>query len=341
LAINARENDMKIATDIRIAAILALTGLLGAPSGCRQAPSTGTHGDPPPASRSSALDAAHADYLEGNFLGVTQRIRDVLTDAHADALARENALELLEKAYGTQNGTLPSDWTLPEGFEGIQYKQIRRSDPDGAGFEFLLSGRVKDPSRFTGLELRRWPDEVLLQRGTRGTWSATPDDDGWWYFSLESGDVASLPAPGVFTVRLAMSDGTTTEGWFVGDRLVASDTPVLSTPAPSEAIRGDHPTVRWEPFRSPEMAPFERRTLSVWLSRRGDDGNYASPWSLWQADPGERSDVKIGLPGQGGPEVALRAGDYHVSLTYGEWRKLGPIQLMRMARRAQGFHLAP
>src|SRR5207249_4010906 len=124
---------------------------------CRTSPSISD--DPAPSPRSTALDAAHAAYLQGNFLAMAQRIRDVLTDVKADPLARENALGLLEKAYEEQDGKLPADWKLPRGFEVIRYHELRASEVDGVRYSIALMGLIDDASRITSMELRRWPDE--------------------------------------------------------------------------------------------------------------------------------------------------------------------------------------
>src|SRR4051794_10682473 len=74
---------------------------------------------PPPAAASApgALQAAHDAYLEGDFLAVGDRVRDVLLDARSSELVKENALELLDKAYEVQKGKLPLRFVLPPGFE--------------------------------------------------------------------------------------------------------------------------------------------------------------------------------------------------------------------------------
>ena len=69
---------------------------------------------PSAAATPGALEAAHKAYLEGDFTGMTERIRDVLLDPSAGALAKENAYELLDKAYEAQGGTLPSTTKLSE-----------------------------------------------------------------------------------------------------------------------------------------------------------------------------------------------------------------------------------
>src|SRR5688572_12268887 len=263
--------------------LLLFVSIAVAVTSCRSSGPNDNAPPPVPADHASALEAAHQKYLEGDFLAMTQRIRDVLADPKSDVLVRENALELLEKGYESQAGVLPTDWKLPSGFEGMSYKQIRTSNPEDGHFGFLLSGRMADPSRVDGLELRRWPDELILdKRGGRGKWSTMKDDDGLFYFALEVEDRDALPAPGLFTMRLSLVDGTVVEGWFIVDRLISSETPTVIAPALHGTSAGPNPTLRWQPFRSPEYASFERRVLSIWVSSRDSGGNHDEVWSIWQ-----------------------------------------------------------
>ena len=78
----------------------------------------------------TALDAAHKAYLEGDFAAVGARARDVLLDPSASAPARENAFELLDKAYETQGGALPGA-EPPPGYGGLQYAYFRIRTPHG------------------------------------------------------------------------------------------------------------------------------------------------------------------------------------------------------------------
>jgi hypothetical protein len=315
--------------------------LLALVPACRSSAPTDS-APPPPEERTTALEAAHVEYLQGDFLAMTKRIRDVLADPKSDALVRENALELLEKGYESQAGVLPTDWKLPAGFEGMSYKQIRVANPEDGHFSFLLSGRMDDPKRVDGLELRRWPDEVLLdKRAGIGKWASMRDDDGLHYFALEIEDRDALPAPGLFTMRLSLVDGTVVNGWFIVDRLTSSETPTMIAPVLHGSATGPNPALRWQPFRSPEYAPFEKRVLSLWVSTREADGNHKDVWSIWQSNPGERTEAIIGKKGEGGAEVALRPGDYWASITFAELRKLGPLHLMRMSRRNHPFHVVP
>jgi hypothetical protein len=73
-----------------------------------------------------ALDAAHKAYLDGDFIAVTERIRDVLLDPSSGELAKENAYELLDKAYEVQGGKLPSVFKPPPDSSGSTSRAVAR-----------------------------------------------------------------------------------------------------------------------------------------------------------------------------------------------------------------------
>lgn len=286
-----------------------------------------------PVLRVPALTAAHNAFLEGDQLTMVKRVRDVLADKSADPMAKDNARELLEKAYETTSGKLPSDWTLPSGFEPIAYKQVRQEKEDGPQLRVRLDGRVDDVKRLKGLALLRGTEVLLDSQANIGRYFAGgPDADGMIYFSLESRDLQAYPEPGIMTLRLTLADGSVTEGWFIADRLASSASPVITEPGDSVSMKSANPTVKWLPFRSPEGAPYEHRNLILWLSRRNDDGSYANAWSSSSA-AGDRTDARLGGP------AGLADGDYALDLVYDESRRFGPMKLVRRSSRVVSFHV--
>jgi hypothetical protein len=152
---------------------------------------------------------------------------------------------------------------------------------------------------------------------------------------LELRRVDALPEDGIFTLRLELDDGTSSEGWFIGHALKSSASPELRTPASSASLSDPNPLVSWVPFRSPEYAPFEHRTLNVYLDREG-----GSPlmWNFWTGEPGELAAVRAGAH-PGAPRVSLEAGDYWLSVTAAEIRSFGPIRLARGSQTVEPFHI--
>src|SRR5205085_10148909 len=95
------------------------------------APAPGPEPAPPPpnAPAPSSLDAAHEAYLRSDWLTMNDRLRDVLVDRSSTELVRENALELLDKAYEASKGKLPSRFELPPGFAVIKLGSKRGKHP--------------------------------------------------------------------------------------------------------------------------------------------------------------------------------------------------------------------
>lgn len=315
--------------------LLALTVLV---SGCKSSPISEDIQEP--VLRAPALTSADNAFLEGDYVTMGKRVKDVLVDKDVDSMAKDNARELLEKAYEATNGKLPADWALPAGFEPIAYKQVRVDQPDGPRLRVRLDSRVDDAKRIKDLVLRRGTEVLLDMHAPSSKWYAgAPDRDGLVYWSLESRDLPSFPEPGLMTLRLTLADGAVTEGWFVSDRLASSATPFVTEPQDSASVKTGHPVLKWLPFRSPENTSYERRGLIIWLSRREDDGSYSNPWRSFGTYP-DRTEATIGAGGEGSPEVELPNGDYLVDVTYDESRRFGPMVLGRRSTRRLSFHVA-
>jgi hypothetical protein len=110
---------------------------LAALAGCTDGANTSARKDAPTSRAPGSLEAAHKAYLESDFLTVTERIRDVLLDPSSSHLAKENAYELLDKAYEAQSGTLPSTYKLVEPLGGPT--PVRTHPHDGSEWS-VLSG---------------------------------------------------------------------------------------------------------------------------------------------------------------------------------------------------------
>src|SRR4051812_40811010 len=123
--------------------------MMGLAMGC-----SSTSGNPESTTRAAAapivpasLSAAHKAYLDGDLLGLGDRIHDVLLDPTASSLVRQNAFELLEKAYETNGGKLPSRFQLPAGYSSIQLGYFHIGTPSGPHYEIHIRGLARDASR--------------------------------------------------------------------------------------------------------------------------------------------------------------------------------------------------
>jgi hypothetical protein len=316
--------------------VLALTGVVSA-AGCKTTPTTEDLS--PTVLRVPALSAAHVAFLEEDRLTMVKRVKDVLADNDADPMAKDNARELLEKAYEVTGGKLPADWSLPSGFEPIRYRPIHLELADGPRLRVQLEGRVDDQKRIKAMVLARGSEVLIDWQVHVGRHVTYVDKDGMTYFFLESPDLPAFPEPGIMTLRLTLADGSVTDGWFINDHLGSTASPVITEPSDSGSVASAHPTVKWLPFRSPENVQFEKRELTLYLTRREDDGTYTNPWRLWGGSP-DRTEAHIGAAGEGVPEVELPNGDYDLGVTYDESRRFGPMLLVRRSTRNVSFHVS-
>jgi hypothetical protein len=295
---------------------------------------------PPPATVSTpgTLQSAHDAYLEGDFLALGERVRDVLLDTRSNDLVKENAMALLDKAFETQKGSLPSRFVLPPGFEGIKYGVVRGLSGQSQFFHVFLYGHTRDASHLKSVSVRRLPDEVLLDSTAdsgKGSFKLKHDKPGYDTFVVER-VMTSLPSDGVLSLRFDLDDGTSPEGWFISRSQSSSATPEIRTPLSSTSIKDVHPVVSWVPFRSPEYKPFEFRTLSVYVSMDGADG---VSWDIWMQNYGELGQVKVGDQPPAA-KTSLIPGDYWLNITCGEGRMFGPVAMTRESRTVAPFHVA-
>jgi hypothetical protein len=313
---------------------LALAGCTGSGSG---ASNTDTRKEPTPASVPSGLEAAHKAYLDGDFVAMTSLVRDVLVDASSSRLVKENAYELLEKAYEAQGGRLPSAFKLPEPFQGgMQYANVRATGPNGPSYSVFVRGPVHDASRIKGLTVTKLPNEIILDKQSgKGRFQIKHDTPGFEDFNLDSGRIDALPGDGVFTVHIELDDGQVIENWFIVHALAASASPELRSPVSAQSFSDPHPEIRWVPFRSPESRPFEKRNLGIYVSNETLD---TVAWDFWVGEPGELGSVRIG-DHAGADKTALGPGDYWMMLGTSEERMFGALRLIRGGRATTSFHV--
>lgn len=294
---------------------------------------------PAPAAPSTpaALEAAHNAYLEGDWVALGERVRDVLLDPSTSGLVKQNAYELLDKSYEATKGALPTSYPLPPGFMDLQYGAISGSTVHGPYSQIWVRGRARDASHLVGLTLRRLPDGApILDKATgKGSFDLRDEEPGSKDFVLELKKIDTLPPDGVYVIRLELDDGSSTDAWFIMHGLRSSGSPEVTTPQSSTSLSDPNPVVRWVPFRSPEYAPFEHRTMNVWLMREGTPD---WTWNFYTYEPGELAAVRIGAH-PGTTQTTLTPGDYWLAVTAGEVRKFGPVRLNRNSQTAVPFHV--
>lgn len=293
---------------------------------------------PAPTNAPSALQAAHEAYLSGDSTAMGERIRDVLLDPTSGELAKENAFELLDKAYDAQKGALPSRSVLPAGFENMKLGVMHGQGPNAPyGTIYLYVQAVEGTgAHVTEMSVRRLPGEVLLDlRSARGKLAIRRNRPGFEDLVLEVTGVESPPADGVYAIRIAVDDGRLFDGWVIARGMASTATPEVLSPTPSISFSDPNPELRWTPFTSPQYAPFEQRTLSVYVH---DEGNHKAAWDYWLASPGSLSTVRVGNH-PAAPKTTLSPGSYWFSLTASEERKFGPVRLARSSQTGVPFNV--
>lgn len=314
---------------VRSTLALIVSSALFACSGTQSSPADHTAGGPEPTA-APGLAAAHEAYMAGDFVAVGERIRDVLLDPASGQLAKDNALELLDKAYEAQKGKLPSAFAFPADVGGLEFGTMNGAHRYGTYREIHLWTRVRNglAARITNITVRRLPDNDVLLDLASGRGKLRPvrhERPGWEDVVLSSVDLDRLPTSGVFSIRVEVDHAALFDTWFVANKLAATAMPEISSPAPAAVVSDNHPVIQWTPFRSPEWGPFDQRRLSVWV---GDPKTNEQAWSLWQGEAGELSRVRIG-DFEGAPKKALAPGSYWLTVTGGETRSFGPISIDR------------
>lgn len=293
----------------------------------------------PPAQATPALQAAHTAYLEGDFIAMSERIRDVLVDPASSELARENAFELLDMGYEINKGKLPARNVLPPGFEFLKYDVGRWQSPHGVAFRINLRGRARGATRIANVTVKRLPDQVILDKASgRGKFRTEPEEPGTEDFVIDSGNIDVLPTDGVYTVHLDREDGTSWDGWFIGRSLAPSASPELVTPTALPVSFSEvNPRLVWKPFRTPQYRPFEHRTLGIYVAKEPNGG---TAWDYWTGAPGETGEATIG-DHPDAPKTKLAPGEYWMMLSGGEERTFGPIRVVRGGSTVGSFHVVP
>lgn len=294
-----------------------------------------------PAGATPALTGAHEAYLAGDFVAMGERLREVLLDPNSSDLAKQNAFELLEKAFEVQGGSLPSAFRPPAGISGIQYACRRFTSAGGRPtFQIRVAGTSKDASQIVGLTVRHAAGGLVMDKQTgQGAFAIRHDPfvqrRGLEEFVIDSPALDVPPADGVVSLRLELRDGTVSEGFLIAHGLGAMASPTIVSPAPAESIGDPNPLVRWTlPALSPSQVPFERRRSNIHVIR---EGQASSVWEFSSTAAGDH-EVRLGS-GAGTPETALTPGSYRLDVGSAEARFFGPVEVLRSGRTSQSFHV--
>lgn len=281
----------------------------------------------------SSLDAAHQAYLEGRFVDLAELVRAVLLDPSAGSLAKENALELLDKVYEVTKGRMPSRFET-NGIPSLNLSVILHTRPEAPPWftVYLYAATGKDEAIHTMRLASALGGELLDFQ--RGLGEATRKDEG---FALEA-KVDNPPGDGVYDIDVLTKGGKSAKGWVILRKMVATAAPDVLSPSPSFVFAEATPTLRWAPYRTADYVGYEGRTLSLWLREE----QLSTPaWDYWTDHPGELSSMRVcDAPATGHTAArcqTLEPGGYWLSVTASEQRWFGPITLSRAGQTRVPF----
>ena len=179
------------------------------------------------------------------------------------------------------------------------------------------------------MRVTRLPNEPLLSLSEkRGALKRKSDEKGFEGVAVEVKNLPALPDRGAFAIQVTFDDAPPIDTFVLANRLVASAQPELLSPDVNESLGDAHPTIAWHPFRSPEYATYESRSLWVGVSRDNDRG---LAWDFYKWDPGELASAPV--------TNSLEADGYWVSLLCMESRAFGGILMYRGSESGRPFRV--
>jgi hypothetical protein len=291
------------------------------------------------ATGNASLSAAHDAYLGADYVAMGEHIRDVLLDPTSTGLAKENALELLDKAFEVNHGVLPSQFRPPASVRSLQYLSRQFVAPTGRSiFQVRFAGSMKDASELVGLTVRHLPDGLVLDKRGGGSFEIRHDppfsQHGLEEFVLDSQPLDAPLADGVVSIRLELRDGTVSEGFVISHGLGATELPNILTPGPMESVTDATPLVRWALPERAGATPFEHQRTIVHVNRAGEG---EALWLLG-SENGGGGEVRIGSA-EGSTTTKLAPGSYEVFVSPGELRHFGPVEVAHASRVSRAFHV--
>lgn len=292
---------------------------------------------PAPADAPPALGAAHDAYLAGDFAEMNDRLRDVIVDPRAGELAKDNAFALLESAYDATKGKLPARNAVASAIGSVGFGVLNGMTAFGPHRLIFVNFHVA-PGRgahVTNARLTRLPSEPLLDASAGlGTLRVLHDSTEYDEIKLERRQLDVLPDRGAFAIAIAFDDAPGVETFALASKLVASAQPELLSPATNAVLDDPRPEITWQPFRSPELAPWETRQTWIGISHGPKD---ELAWTFYEWQPGDRSRVRVGEPGT--KAASLAPDSYWIDFLAMEERTFGAVRISRGANTARPFRV--
>jgi hypothetical protein len=315
--------------------VLGLALMLAASACTDRRPDANRDTGPAPTNAPPALTAAHEAYLAGDYVEMGERLRDVIVDSRSGELAIDNAFALLESAYEATRGQLPARTPVPQALGTITLGVMNGVHAWGAHRLVFLNMHVAEgrAAHLKDIRVTKLPNEpILALADKRGALRISPGPKGFEEIAIDVRQLDVLPDRGAFAIKVTFDDGPGIDTFVLANKLVASAQPELTSPRKGQVFNDSRPEIAWRPYRSPELAPWEVRTLSLGISH-GPTNAYA--WSLYKWEPGELERVRVGDPGT--PSATLEPDAYWLDLLYSEERTFGGIRISRGAETGTPF----
>lgn len=289
------------------------------------------------------IGRAHAAFLARDYGAMANHLKETLADPTSSEAMRQNAVELLEKAYSVKSGSpIPVDWTLPKEITDMKVKVRHTRRFEQGAYGLKVQGNMLERNLIQQLQIIRYPDQIVLDRkGKIGDWSEIEEPKDGIYFELDGPNTPEPAADGLYLLNLEMRDGRVVNGWFILSHLVSSETPTVLSPAHGQHFTTANPTFKWDNFYSPEYQSFERRNLWMGITTAEPPTfAYNEVWTLFEPSP-TRTEVTVGTEAAAMGVKQLKEGRYAVLVGYSEIRRFGPLKLARGSLTVIPFSVKP
>lgn len=278
------------------------------------------------------LNAAHAAFLAKDYDRMALLLRDSLLKSKNAPAFVENAAALMHRAYiESVSHRINPEWHVCDGIEYLRISQIRRDSPDSRTRYILrISGDQAAIGSVDQVSVSYAGGETLLDKiGGLGLWDESSYKGEPW-FNISGRRFEPYPL-GLYLFSIRMKSGSGFSGWFILHDSDVQRTPNILEPSPGSVLSTNQPLVRWEPFKSAEWQPFEKRNATVAMRFDGEDDTLE-----WEYDAPEPNIDRVTIgqePVNGRGNTHLPNGPYYLTVSYREARRFGDVLLRREAQR--------
>lgn len=284
-----------------------------------------------------ALNKASAAYLAGDFKKMTVEIKNVFLAQPNDPLIKENAFELLNKAYQVSGERgIETDWHLPSEITNMKIS-VRRDQNDVPKYALTIYGNLTASGMIKQLRVTHFPDQVIMDKlAGIGDFSDEEDAKTPGFFYVGNNNHEPIPT-GLYLLRVELINGKVVDGWFLIDEdMNATANPDVTAPAMGQVFQTGNPTFRWLNFQTPQYKPYETRSVWIGVSKVTSSDHNDQKWILHQNSP-ILQEATIGSTVDGIGVRKLDDGRYFFQIKYHERKRFGDVLIGRDAMTTRAF----